>query len=63
MYKYLSKKSFSSNPFTSKAHTTFKAGSNSLNYYDINTLGSISIFKNKSRQITILNKSFVGKCT
>jgi hypothetical protein len=42
MYRYLTKKNFSSNPFASTAHTTLKLGSQSYNYYDINKIGSIS---------------------
>ena len=42
MFKNLLKKSFSSkNPFDSTAHKTLKMGSNSFQYYDINTLGNI----------------------
>lgn len=42
MYKNLLKKSFSTkNPFQSTAHKSLKLGSNSFNYYDMNTLGDI----------------------
>lgn len=45
MYRYLSKKTFSSNPFQNSAYAQLKVGSNSYNYYDINKLDS-SVSKN-----------------
>jgi aconitate hydratase len=42
MYKNLLKKSFSSrNPFQSTAHKSLKLGSNTFNYYDMNSIGDI----------------------
>lgn len=42
MFKNLLKKSFSTkNPFQSSAHKSLKLGSNTFNYYDMNTLGDI----------------------
>lgn len=43
MYKHLLRKNFSTkNPFQSTAHKALKLGTNSYNYYDINTLGNLS---------------------
>ena len=43
MYRYLSKKTFSSNnPLASTAYSNFKIGSETYNYYDINKIGAIS---------------------
>lgn len=45
MFKNFLKKSFSTkNPFDSTAHKTFKIGSSSFQYYDINTLGNVCNF-------------------
>lgn len=42
MFKNILKKSFSTkNPFQSTAHKSLKLGSNTFNYYDMNTLGDI----------------------
>ena len=42
MFKNFLKKSFATNnPFESTAHKTLKLGSNSFQYYDINTLGNV----------------------
>jgi hypothetical protein len=41
MYKYLKARSFSTkNPFAGKSLKNLKIGSQTYNYYDINTLGS-----------------------
>jgi len=40
MFKKITKKCFSNNVFDSKAKKSLKVGSNSYNYYDINTLSS-----------------------
>jgi len=41
MNRYLLKKSFSNvNPFKSKSFKTLKLGSQTYNYYDVNTLGA-----------------------
>jgi hypothetical protein len=41
MYRYLSKRSFSTNPFASKAHKELKVGGKTYNYYNINSIGNI----------------------
>lgn len=59
MYKRLFKKSFcTKNPYQSGAHKALKIGSNTYNYYDINSLGDICNFLdfNKS-SFAYLNKS------
>lgn len=64
MYRYLSKKSFSSNPFQSKTYKQLKVGSDTFNYYDISKLGA-SISKNyllKNRSFTLFDQSSVGEC-
>jgi hypothetical protein len=44
MYRYLSKKKFSSgklnNPFRTHSHKILKVGDKEFNYYNLNTLGS-----------------------
>lgn len=57
MYRYLSKKSFSTNPLNSKSLKEIKVGTNSFKYYNINSLGNIGKIRNNlhNRKITILN--------
>jgi hypothetical protein len=66
MYRYLTKKTFSSNPYQSTAFSQLKVGSQSYNYYDINKLNSpiskrFFILPFLLRQVTLLNQSPFGK--
>jgi len=40
MNRYITRKKFSTNPFQSKSMKSLKLGSQTYNYYDVNTLGS-----------------------
>lgn len=46
MYRYLSKRSFSTNPLSSKSLKELKVGTNSYRYFNINSLGNIGNIKN-----------------
>ena len=50
MYRYLSKRSFSTNPLSSKSLKEIKVGTNLYKYFNINSLGNVGNRKNNYHQ-------------